>query len=134
MDTKSEGTVHMVYAKHAHELPILDVFSRKGVVMRETAPEQVNAGIKFPGDFPSWVEEDLETLLMRIAFKGFKANRERRKWARSVIGSALMEWSLQPGGILCRLAMRRFEARKVDELSMTDSTGCPCNQWYPTYA
>ncbi|GAQ91643.1 hypothetical protein KFL_008240040 [Klebsormidium nitens] len=86
MDTKSEGTVHMVFAKHAHELPILNALSRKGAVMRETTPEQVNAGIKFPGDFPSWVEEDLETSLMRSGFKGFKANRERRKWARSAKG------------------------------------------------
>lgn len=108
MDTKSSATVHMVFAKHAHELPILDALSRKGGVMRETTPEQVAAGILFPGSFPSWVEEDLETSLKRAGLEGLKSNAKRRKWARRVIGSAVMEWGLRPGGVLYKMAMLRF--------------------------
>lgn len=109
MDTKSDGTVHMVFAKHAHELPILNALARKGSIMRETTPEQAEAGIKFPGEYPSWVEEDREIALMRAGFEGLMRNVECRKWARGVIGSALLEWSLRPGGVLYRLALRRFE-------------------------
>ncbi|GAQ93139.1 hypothetical protein KFL_013200020, partial [Klebsormidium nitens] len=108
MDTKSSATVHMVFAQHAHELPILDALSRKGGVMRETTPEQVAAGILFPGSFPSWVEEDLETSLKRAGLEGLKRNAEERKWARQVVGAAVLEWGLRPGGVLYKMAMQRF--------------------------
>lgn len=58
MDTKSDATVHMVFAKHCHELPVLNALARKGGVMRETTPEQAEAGVVFPGEFPAWEEED----------------------------------------------------------------------------
>jgi hypothetical protein len=108
MDTKSGAGVQMVFAKHAHKLPILDALSRKGSVMWETTPEQAAAGILFPGGFPSWMEEDLETSLKRAGFEGLKCNARRRKWARGVIGAAVLEWGLRPGGVLYNLAMRQF--------------------------
>ena len=58
MDTKSDALIHMVFAKHCHELPVLKALARKGGVMRETTPEQAEAGVVFPGEFPVWEEDE----------------------------------------------------------------------------
>lgn len=55
-DTKSNTILHMIYAKHSHELRVLNALSRKSIVMKETTKEQANNGIVFPGDIPSWDE------------------------------------------------------------------------------
>lgn len=56
LDTKSSSTFHVVYGKQAHELRILSALSRKGTVMKETTPDQVDAGVIFPGDYPRFEE------------------------------------------------------------------------------
>lgn len=56
LDTKSSSTLHVVYGKQAHELRILSALSRKGTVMKETTPDQVHAGVVFPGDYPKFEE------------------------------------------------------------------------------
>jgi hypothetical protein len=53
LDTKSDATVHMVFAKHAHELPVINALARKGGVMRETTVEQAAAGVLFQGSIQS---------------------------------------------------------------------------------
>lgn len=56
-NTKSNATIHFMYSKNKHELPILSALANKSVVMKETTSEQVDAGILFPCDFQSFIEE-----------------------------------------------------------------------------
>lgn len=56
MDTRSAAEVHVVYGRDAHELRVLSALSRKGGVMKDTTPEQVEAGVVFPGDYPQFHE------------------------------------------------------------------------------
>jgi hypothetical protein len=65
LDTKSGATVHVVYGKQAHELSVLMALTRKGTVMKETTPDQVEAGVVFPGDYPRFdehYEEDMTVI------------------------------------------------------------------------
>ena len=43
----------------ANELPVLNALARKGGVMRETTPEQAEAGVVFQGEFPAWEEDEI---------------------------------------------------------------------------
>ena len=62
LDTKSDAHVYMVYGKRefggdlVEETSILTALSRKGNVMRETVKEQSDAGVLFPCDFPTYIE------------------------------------------------------------------------------
>ena len=53
MDTKGDSEFHMLYITGAHELPVLNALARKGQVMKEIVPGQVEDGVVFPGDFPT---------------------------------------------------------------------------------
>jgi hypothetical protein len=56
MDTRSDSTLWMLYAKHAHEIAVLNALSRKTQVMKETTTDQVEQGVVFPGDFEALYE------------------------------------------------------------------------------
>ena len=56
-NTKSNAIIHFMYSKNKHELPILSALANKSVVMKETTSEQVEAGILFPCDFQSFIED-----------------------------------------------------------------------------
>lgn len=63
MDSKSCPTIHMMYGRHACEMPILRALAAKSGVMKETTSEQLAAGVVFPCDFPFWDElDDITTL------------------------------------------------------------------------
>ena len=57
MDTKSSATVHMMYAKTACELAILNALAKKSAVMKQTTNVQVESGVVFPCDYDSFIEE-----------------------------------------------------------------------------
>lgn len=55
--TRSRATVNFTFGKHKiTELSILNALSRKGKVMKSVSAEQADAGVVFPGDYPTWVE------------------------------------------------------------------------------
>lgn len=56
LDTKSDSVVHMLYGRQIHELRVLNALARKGNIMKETTPEQAEAGVVFPGDYPKFEE------------------------------------------------------------------------------
>ena len=58
MDTRSSAAVYMVYNERTPELNILNALARKGAVMKETTNEQVEAGVVFPCDYPTYKEEE----------------------------------------------------------------------------
>ncbi len=64
LDTKSPSTVHVVYGKQMHEMGVLMALSRKGTVMKETTPDQVEAGVVFPGDYARY--DELQTPIGHI--------------------------------------------------------------------
>lgn len=51
-NTKGDSTFHMFYIKEAHEICILHALAKKGSVMKEICPSQVEDGVLFPGDYP----------------------------------------------------------------------------------
>jgi hypothetical protein len=85
LDTKSDATVHMVFAKHAHELPVLNALARKGSVMRETTVEQAAAGVLFPGEYRKWEEErNIEEGEPDSLIRSFIRNRAARRISRAI--------------------------------------------------
>ena len=56
-DSKSNARVYFVYGKARPELSVLNALSYKSKIMKETTPEQADAGVVFPVDMPSFVEE-----------------------------------------------------------------------------
>jgi hypothetical protein len=85
MHTRSDTTLHMVFAAHRHERAVLDALARKGDVMKETTPDQVAAGVCFPGDLPRWYEhaEDAEAAAERERHRAMAlAQRVARRVAR----------------------------------------------------
>lgn len=58
--TLSDSVVHFMYAKHCCEINVLDALARKSQVMKETTPEQVEGGAKFPCDYEMFVEKNDE--------------------------------------------------------------------------
>ena len=65
LDTKSGSTVHVVYGQQQHEMGVLMALTRKGTVMKETTPEQVEAGVVFPGDYARY-DETLQSASDRV--------------------------------------------------------------------
>ena len=57
IDSKSSPVIRIVYGKHNPEVKILNALARKGSVMKETTPDQVEQGVLFPGDYPTWSED-----------------------------------------------------------------------------
>lgn len=65
-DTKSSATIQMIFAKKEGlkkeacgdiiELRVLDALGRKSQVMKDTTPDQDEAGVIFPGDYDDWEE------------------------------------------------------------------------------
>jgi len=56
--TRSNSEVYFVFGDGLKtELPILDSLAKKGEVLGETCEKQREAGIKFPGNFPSYYEK-----------------------------------------------------------------------------
>jgi len=55
-NTKSSATIHFMYSKNKHELPVLSAIANKSNVMKETTSEQASAGIVFPSDHLSYIE------------------------------------------------------------------------------
>lgn len=56
-DTKSRGTVRIVYAKGGgHEQSILTALARKTEILNKTLPQQVEDGVVFPGDYDDETE------------------------------------------------------------------------------
>ena len=64
--TKSDSNIHFMFAKHCCELNILDALARKSAVMKETTPEQVEGGVKFPCDYDAYVEGNVDELNVLI--------------------------------------------------------------------
>jgi hypothetical protein len=59
--SKSNTDIFFVYGKCARkETSIINALMRKGKVMRELLDEQVRAGVKFPDEYPEYVEEDTD--------------------------------------------------------------------------
>lgn len=56
MNTKSAPTIHIMYGRHACELPVLKALASKSKVMKETTEGQTEAGVVFPCDFPFFDE------------------------------------------------------------------------------
>ena len=56
-DTKSNADIMFCFCKPAIELPILNSLAKKSEVMKETTKEQEEAGIEFPGDYDTVLEE-----------------------------------------------------------------------------
>lgn len=56
LDSKADAILHVVYIEQAHELQVMSALARKGTVMKETSPDQVQAGVCFPGDYPEYHE------------------------------------------------------------------------------
>jgi hypothetical protein len=56
MNTKSNATIHMLYALHNSEIDILTALAQKSNVMKETTEEQVAAGVVFLGDYGEFKE------------------------------------------------------------------------------
>ena len=76
--TKSDSVVHFVYGKHACELNLLDALARKSTIMKETTPEQVEAGMLFPVDYNYFIEktdEDLNKDILIYLNKNGKQNK-----------------------------------------------------------
>ena len=67
LDTKSDASVHFVFAKYEQrtkqesreiiEVGVLDALSRKSSVMRETAGLAPATSVVFPGEHPDWFED-----------------------------------------------------------------------------
>ena len=56
LDTRSSSQLFMVYGKNASETRVLRALGKKSSVMKETTAQQVDSGVKFPGDFDSYIE------------------------------------------------------------------------------
>lgn len=59
-DTACSSEVYMVYAKACLEQNIVSALQRKGSVMASITPEQVEAGVLFPGTLEKFVEPSVE--------------------------------------------------------------------------
>ncbi|GAQ92445.1 hypothetical protein KFL_010150030 [Klebsormidium nitens] len=108
LDTKSDASVEMVYAKHCQELSVLNALARKGGVMKQTTREQVEAGVLFPGDFPRWDEEPVLGRRPADLIDEFMKNREERLVPRAakLISRAYREYLYRPEGLMYRITIR----------------------------
>lgn len=59
VDSASAPDVYMVYGSETPEHSIISSLGRKSTVMKETTQEQAASGIIFPGDFPSYHENNI---------------------------------------------------------------------------
>lgn len=59
IDSASVPDVYMVYGSETPEHSIISSLGKKSTVMKETTTEQTASGIIFPGDFPSYYENNI---------------------------------------------------------------------------
>lgn len=60
-NTKSKATIRIVYGKvGSKETSILNALARKSDVLRQTLAEQVQNGVKFPGDYMDEIETEIK--------------------------------------------------------------------------
>lgn len=57
-DSKNSANVYFAYGKDAVEMSLLESLARKSETMKETTPDQVDRGVIFPVDLPTFTEED----------------------------------------------------------------------------
>jgi hypothetical protein len=109
MNTRSDASMHMFFAKHDHELPVLNALARKGGVMKETTQEQSAAGVLFPGEFPNWVEEPRHGLVEADAvIQSFIKRRACRRISR-----AIREHMYRPGGPMYKKVEAGFKLKVI---------------------
>ncbi|GAX86195.1 hypothetical protein CEUSTIGMA_g13608.t1 [Chlamydomonas eustigma] len=107
-DTRSASMLQMVYGAECHELPILNALARKSQVMKATTSEQVDAGILFPGDYPTFNEgqllNDLRNRTIDFTAPGSAALEPCRRfvWAARKIVAAAEAALLDPTYAWCR--------------------------------
>lgn len=68
LDSKADAKLFMVFASHDSEESLLKALSRKGAVLKDTCPEQAEAGVLFPGDFPEF-RENKDKVLREVQVK-----------------------------------------------------------------
>jgi hypothetical protein len=103
LDTKSDAEVHMLYAKHCDELPVLSALARKGGVMKETTTEQAEAGVLFPREFPTWEEASGFAPEPNELVENFMRDRAYRRISRAV-----RDYLYRPNGPWYRRVKARF--------------------------
>lgn len=114
LDTKSDSTVKMIYAKHCQELSVLNALARKGGVMKQTTKEQVEAGVLFPGDFPRWDETFTFDVRPADLIEEFLKKREERMVPRAatLISRTVRDYLYRPDGPMYRRVKARFSAER----------------------
>lgn len=114
LDTRSDATVQMIYAKHCQELSVLNALARKGGVMKQTTREQVEAGVLFPGDFPRWDETLSQDPQPADLVEEFVKRREEMLVPRAatLISRAARDYLYRPDGPMYRRVKARFSIEK----------------------
>jgi hypothetical protein len=116
MDTRSDAVLHLIYGRHASELPVLDALASKTQVLKDTAQAQVHAGVLFPGDYPSCDVAQNVVLLRSKRFREIDWSdaslalvREYVPFlrARRVIGAAMQRAYLDSRFAWCRRRLQR---------------------------